>query len=72
MDVGTSDSAPTEAEQIEFKKLKRQTDDLVARWSDIQHSDLTTFQKLASSSGFSTVVVAAPGLAAQEESGETR
>jgi photosystem II stability/assembly factor-like uncharacterized protein len=72
MDVGTSDSAPTEAEGIEFKKLKGQADDLVARWSDIQHSDLTTFQKLASSSGFSTVVVAAPGLPAQEESGETR
>ena len=57
MDVGTADSAPTEAEQQEFEKLKRQSGELLARWEDLQRRDLAAFQKLAAEGSLSTVVV---------------
>ena len=46
MDVGTADSAPTEAEQKQFEKLKRQSGELIGRWEDLQRRDLAAFQKL--------------------------
>src|SRR5579863_8843488 len=67
MDVGTADSAPTEAEQKEFEKLKRQSGELVARWQDLQQRDLAAFQKLAAAGSLSTVVVPPAGRAAEEE-----
>jgi photosystem II stability/assembly factor-like uncharacterized protein len=66
MDVGTADAAPTEAEQLEFEKLKRQSGELLSRWNDLQQHDLATFRKLTAESNLSTVVVPPPG-----QSGET-
>jgi photosystem II stability/assembly factor-like uncharacterized protein len=67
MDVGTADSAPTEAEQLEFEKLKRQTSELLGHWAELQHGDLATFQKLTAEGSLSTVVVPPPGRAAESE-----
>ena len=61
MDVGTADSAPTEAEQTEFEKLKRQSGELVGRWEDLQRRDLAAFQKLTVEGSLSTVVVPPAG-----------
>jgi photosystem II stability/assembly factor-like uncharacterized protein len=57
MDVGRADAAPTEAEQQEFEKLKRQSGELLARWDDLQRRDLADFQKLTAQGSLSTVVV---------------
>jgi len=65
MDTGSADSAPTEAEQKEFDKLKRQTGELISRWEDLQHRDLAAFQKLTEGT-LSTVVVPPAGMAADE------
>ena len=61
IDVGTADAAPTEAEQLEFEKLKRQSGELLSRWDDLQRSDLAAFQKLTAESRLSTVVVPPAG-----------
>jgi hypothetical protein len=61
MDVGTADSAPTEAEFHEFEKLKRQSGELIARWDDLQRRDLAAFQKLTAEGSLSTVVVPPAG-----------
>jgi hypothetical protein len=66
MDVGTADSAPTEAEQQQFEKLKRQSGELLARWEDLQRRDLAAFQKLAAEGSLSTVVVPPAGRSAEE------
>ncbi len=66
MDTGTADSAPTEAEQREFEKLKRQTAELFAKWEDLQRRDLPDFQKLAAEGSLSTVVVPPPGRTVDE------
>ncbi|MFZ0732584.1 MAG: hypothetical protein WAM79_09690 [Candidatus Sulfotelmatobacter sp.] len=66
MDVGTADSAPTEAEYREFDKLKRQSGELLGRWDDLQRRDLAAFQKLTAEGSLSTVVVPPPGRAADE------
>jgi photosystem II stability/assembly factor-like uncharacterized protein len=67
MDVGTADSAPTEAEQRQFDKLKRQSGELVGRWEDLQRRDLAAFQKLTAEGSLSTVVVPPAGRVADEE-----
>jgi len=61
MDVATADSAPTEAEQLQFEKLKRQSGELLSRWEDLQRHDLGAFRKLTSESNLSTVVVPPAG-----------
>jgi photosystem II stability/assembly factor-like uncharacterized protein len=61
LDVGTADSAPTEAEQLEFEKLKRQSGELLSRWEDLQVRDLPAFRKLTSENNLSTVVVPPAG-----------
>ena len=61
MDASSADSAPTEAEQRQFEKLKRQTGEFVARWEDIQRRDLAAFQKLAAEGSLSTVMVPPAG-----------
>jgi len=66
MDAGTADSAPTEAEQHEFEKLKRQSGELIGRWEDLQRRDLAAFQKLAAEGSLSTVVVPPAGRATDE------
>jgi hypothetical protein len=67
MDVGTADSAPTEAEQRQFDKLKRQSGELIGRWEDLQRRDLAAFQKLTAEGSLSTVVVPPAGRAFDEE-----
>jgi hypothetical protein len=66
MDAGTADSAPTEAEQRQFEKLKRQSGELIARWEDLQRRDLSAFQKLTAEGSLSTVVVPPAGRATDE------
>jgi photosystem II stability/assembly factor-like uncharacterized protein len=61
MDVGSADSAPTEAEQMQFEKLKRQSGELLSRWEDLQRRDLAAFQKLTAEGSLSTVVVPPAG-----------
>ena len=68
MDVGTADSAPTEAEQKEFDKLKRQSGELIGRWEDLQRRDLAAFQKLTAEGSLSTVVVPPAGRSTEEPS----
>ena len=70
MDVGSADAAPTEAEQLEFEKLKRQSGELLSRWDDLQHRDLAAFQKLTAEGSLSTVVVPPAGRATEEENTE--
>jgi photosystem II stability/assembly factor-like uncharacterized protein len=66
MDAGSADSAPTEAEQRQFEKLKRQSGELVSRWEDLQRRDLAAFQKLTAEGSLSTVVVPPAGRMAEE------
>ncbi len=61
MDVGSADSAPTQAEEEQFNKLKRETQSVMSRWDHIQHEDLAAFQKLAAQSSLSTVLVPPAG-----------
>ena len=61
MDIATADSAPTQAEQMQFEKLKKQTSELLGRWQELQSHDLTDFRKLTSESSLSTVVVPPAG-----------
>jgi photosystem II stability/assembly factor-like uncharacterized protein len=70
MDVGSADSAPTESEQLEFDKLKRQSGELLSRWDDLQRRDLAAFRKLTSESNISTVVVPPAGRAGETENVE--
>jgi photosystem II stability/assembly factor-like uncharacterized protein len=55
--VGSADAAPTEAEQLQFEKMKRQCGELLSRWGDLQRHDLSDFRKLTADSNLSTVVV---------------
>jgi photosystem II stability/assembly factor-like uncharacterized protein len=61
MDIGTADSAPTEAEERQFEKLNRQTADMLASWASLQHGELAAFQKLATEGSLSTVIVPPAG-----------
>ncbi|HTS08868.1 MAG TPA: glycosyl hydrolase [Candidatus Eisenbacteria bacterium] len=66
MAAGGADSAPTEAEQRQFEKLKRQSGELISRWEDIQRRDLAAFQKLAAEGSLTTVMVPPAGKAVEE------
>jgi len=66
MDAGSADSAPTEAEQRQFEKLKRQSGELISRWEDLQRRDLAAFQKLATEGSLSTVIVPPAGRSTEE------
>ena len=66
MDAGSADSAPTEAEQRQFEKLKRQSGELVSRWEDLQRRDLAAFQKLTAEGSLSTVLVPPAGRTVEE------
>jgi hypothetical protein len=67
MDVSSADSAPTEAEQLQFQKLTRQTKELLGHWDDLQRGDLAAFRKLTSENSLSTVVVPPAGQATEAE-----
>ncbi len=66
MDAGSADSAPTEAEQRQFERLKRQSGELISRWEDLQRRDLAAFQKLATEGSLSTVMVPPAGRSTEE------
>src|SRR6267143_632612 len=53
------DCDPTEAAVRRFDELKKQTDEAVARWADLQKADVTAFQKLAIEQGIQPVAVPA-------------
>jgi photosystem II stability/assembly factor-like uncharacterized protein len=55
--AGFADSAPTEAEYQEFDKLKKQTDELLARWEQVQRVDIANFQKLAGEENVHSIYV---------------
>jgi photosystem II stability/assembly factor-like uncharacterized protein len=67
MDVGSADSVPTEAEQLQFEKLKRLDGELFSQWEDLQRHDLADFQKLTAEGSLSTVVVPPAGRAGEPE-----
>src|SRR3984893_4865986 len=56
-----TDSAPTEAAIQQFAKLKKQADDALARWAQLQQTDLVAFQKLMASQNIQAIVVPAAG-----------
>ena len=64
--VRAADSAPTEAEQRQLEKLKRQSGELLAKWEDLQRRDLAAFQKMAAEGSLSTVMVPPAGRTVEE------
>ena len=58
---GQSDSAPTEASYQEFAKLKKQADEYLARWEELQRADVAAFQKLTGEQGIQAIVLPAAG-----------
>jgi photosystem II stability/assembly factor-like uncharacterized protein len=52
-----SDSAPTEADYKEFDKLKKQVDDFLALWVELQKTGLATFQKMVAEEHIQAIVV---------------
>ena len=70
--AGNADTAPTEAEQRQFEKLKRQSGELLGQWDDLQRRDLAAFQKLTAEGSLSTVVVPPAGRAAETENSDAR
>src|SRR5437870_3663464 len=52
-----TDAAPTEAEYQEFDKLKKQTDDYLAHWAELQKTDLASFQKIMAGQNIQAIVV---------------
>jgi photosystem II stability/assembly factor-like uncharacterized protein len=71
-DMASADSAPTQAEQLQFEKLKRQGGELLGQWDDLQRRDLAAFQKLTAEGSLSTVVVPPAGKAAEAENADAR
>jgi photosystem II stability/assembly factor-like uncharacterized protein len=55
--AGFADSVPTAAQYQEFDKLKKQTDDLLARWDQVRNADIATFQKLAAQQNVQPIYV---------------
>ncbi len=58
---GQSDSAPTEASYQEFAKLKKEADEELALWEELQRADVVSFQKLTNEQGIQAIVVPAAG-----------
>jgi photosystem II stability/assembly factor-like uncharacterized protein len=55
--AGFADAAPTESQYQEFDKLKKQTDELIARWDQVRNADITNFQKLATENNIHSIYV---------------
>jgi hypothetical protein len=54
------DCGPTDAARQRFAELKKQTDDAIAKWNDLQKSDVAAFQKMAVDRGMQPVAIPAP------------
>jgi len=57
------DCGPTAAALARFDDLKKQADDAVAKWADLQKSDVAPFQKVAAERGIQPVTIPAPNSA---------
>ncbi len=56
--VGDStDSAPTESEYQQYEKLKKQADDYLAHWRELQLTELASFQKMMAGQNIQAIVV---------------
>jgi len=71
IDLSSADSAPTEAEQKQFEKLKRQSVELQSRWQELQRHELADFRKLTVESNLSTVVVPPAGRTVELENADS-
>jgi photosystem II stability/assembly factor-like uncharacterized protein len=56
---GGTDSAPTAAEYRIFEQLKKQSEDGIARWADLQRTDLAALQKMTAEQNIQAIVVPA-------------
>lgn len=54
-----SDSPPTEAENRVFEKLKGQADGAIARWTELQRTDLAAFDKMMAGQNIQAIVIPA-------------
>jgi len=54
-----TDSAPTESSYREFEKLKKEADDNIAHWGELQRTDLAAFQKMMEGQNIQAIVVPA-------------
>jgi photosystem II stability/assembly factor-like uncharacterized protein len=52
-----TDSPPTEAEYRTFEKLKKQADESVAHWAELQRTDLAAFEKMMAGQNIQAIVV---------------
>jgi photosystem II stability/assembly factor-like uncharacterized protein len=64
-----NDSAPTDGDYRLFDKLKKQADELLARWADVQKTDLAGLQQMMAGHGVPAIVVA-PANAVEGGGGE--
>jgi hypothetical protein len=55
--AGFADSAPTASQYQEFDKLKKQTDELLARWDQVRNGDIAAFQELAAAQNIHSIYV---------------
>jgi photosystem II stability/assembly factor-like uncharacterized protein len=60
---GGCDCGPTAAALERFDELKKQADDAVAKWAELQKSDVAPFQKVAAEKGLQPVTIPAPNSA---------
>jgi photosystem II stability/assembly factor-like uncharacterized protein len=54
------DCGPTEAARQRFEDLKKQADEALAKWADLQKSDVAAFQKMAAERGLQPLAIPAP------------
>ena len=54
-----TDSAPTEAEYRIFEKLKKQADQAIANWSEVQKNELSAFQRTVAGQSIQSIVIPA-------------
>ena len=54
-----SDSAPTQAEYQVFEKLKGQADDSIARWTELEKTDLVALQKMMAGQNIQAIAIPA-------------
>ena len=55
------DCGPTEAARQRFDGLRKQTDEAISKWTDLQKTDVASFQKLAVDHGLQPLAIPAPG-----------
>jgi len=66
---GENDSVPTDAAYRQFDRLKKQVDEMLTRWQDVQKTDLVEFQKVVSAQNIRAIVVPSVESTAEGESG---